>query len=450
MNLLSSQEAALVDQAMAQLQRAELANDRAEAYYEGTARAKRLNLVIPEHSLGLKTVIGWPGTVVDSLEERLDFQGWTNGNKYGLDQIYSDNLLPMESGMAHLDAMIFGVSFVAVLKGDTSIGEPEVLITVETPKSATGVFSRRTRRLEAGLIRRIEKTSGADTVRATLLTDREVVEIRRAGGAWVVEDRQPHSLGRVPMVIFPNRRRASRIGGRSEITKPVRALTDQAVRTLIGMDVNREFFSAPQRFIIGADEKQFSGKTGWELLVGSYLAIGANEDGEMPKVDQFPAASPAPYVDQLQALSQLLAAEAAVPRNYLGFVTANPSSADAIRAEEARLVKRAERRQAVFGQAWMQVAELALLAQDPLGGIPGDFKTDVAALWRDASTPTRAASADATVKLVSAGVLPASGDVVLEDLGYDKAKIERVQADRAKAGDDALGALANAISRQAE
>lgn len=251
MNLLTSQEAALVDQAMAQLQQAELANAQAEAYYEGTARAKRLNLVIPEHSLGLKTVIGWPGTVVDSLEERLDFQGWTNGNKYGLDRVYSDNLLPMESGMAHLDAMIFGVSFAAVLKGDTSIGEPEVLITVETPKSATGVFSRRTRRLEAGLIRRIEKTSGADTVRATLLTDREVVEIRRAGGAWVVEDRQPHGLGRVPMVIFPNRRRASRAGGRSEITKPVRALTDQAVRTLIGMDVNREFFSAPQRYIIG-------------------------------------------------------------------------------------------------------------------------------------------------------------------------------------------------------
>lgn len=149
-----------------------------------------------------------------------------------------------------------------------------------------------------------------------------------------------YERGGVPMVIFPNRRRASRAGRRSEITKPVRALTDQAVRTLIGMDVNREFFSAPQRYIIGADEKQFSGKTGWELLVGSYLAIGANEDGEMPKVDQFPAASSAPYVDQLQALSQLLAAEAAVPRNYLGFVTVNPSSADAIRAEEARLVKR--------------------------------------------------------------------------------------------------------------
>ncbi len=447
MNLLSAEETVLVDQMMAQLKKADVPNSQAEAYYEGSARAKRLNIVVPESSLGLKTVLGWPGVVVDSLEERLDFQGWTSDKTYGLDKVFTENQLAMESGMAHLDALIFGLCFVAVLQGDPSVGEPETLITVESPKNATGIYSRRSHQLEAGLIRQVDKPGGGgEVVRATLLTSREVVEIRRVAGVWVVDDRRTHGLGRVPMVQFSNRRRASRTGGRSEITKPVRSLTDQGVRTLLGMDVNREFFSAPQRYLLGAEQDKFGGLTGWELLIGAFLAIERDDDGNLPQIGQFAAASPAPYVEQLQALSQLLAAEAAVPRNYLGFITANMSSADAIRADEARLVKRAERRQTVFGQGWMQVAELVMLAQD--GGVPDGFYSEVAPIWRDASTPTRAASADATVKLVGAGVLPAGGTTVLEELGYDKAKIDRIEADRARAGGDSLGVLADAITRQ--
>lgn len=444
--LLDRDGSVLVSQAVKQLDRVAVPNRTAEAYYEGTARAKRLNLVIPQHSLGLDTVIGWPGTVVDSLEERLDFQGWTNSKTYGLDEVFARNQLAMEAGLAHLDALIFGVSFVTVTKGDPGAGEPEVLVTVESPKNATGIYSRRSRRLEAGLIRHVDRHDGRETPQVMLLTASEVVEVRRVGGVWVVEDRRAHGLGRVPMVMFSNRRRASRVGGRSEITRPVRALTDQAVRTLLGMEVNREFFSAPQRYILGADEEQFGGRPGWELLLGAFLAVGANEDGEVPSLGQFPAASPAPYVEQLQALTQLLAAEAALPRNYLGFVTANPASADAIRAEESRLVKRAERRQAVFGQSWMEVAELAVLAR--YGELPAGFSSDVAPVWLDASTPTRAASADAVVKLVGAGVLPASGSTVLEDLGYDRAKIDRIEQDRARAGGDGLAILADAITRQ--
>jgi hypothetical protein len=114
-----------------------------------------------------------------------------------------------------------------------------------------------------------------------------------------------------------------------------------------------------------------------------------------------------------------------MPSSYLGFVTDNPSSADAIRAGEARLVKRAERRQAVFGAAWSEVMRLALLIRDkelpPVAPKP---------LWRDASTPTRAAAADEAVKLVAAGILPPESDVALERLGFSELDRSRIQADR--------------------
>src|SRR5699024_3237327 len=46
--------------------------------------------------------------------------------------------------------------------------------------------------------------------------------------------------------------------------------------------------------------------------------------------------------------------------------------------------------------------------------------------WKDASTPTRAATADAVVKQVQAGVLPAASEVTLQQLGYDAATAQRV------------------------
>ena len=73
------------------------------------------------------------------------------------------------------------------------------------------------------------------------------------------------------------------------------------------------------------------------------------------------------------------------------WTTGNPASADAIRAGEARLVKRAERRQVSFGRAWLEVGRLALLVRD--GVVPDSFSS-LGTRWRDAATPTRAAAAD--------------------------------------------------------
>jgi hypothetical protein len=110
----------------------------------------------------------------------------------------------------------------------------------------------------------------------------------------------------------------------------------------------------------------------------------------------------------------MLAAETAIPASYLGFQTDNPSSADAIRQMEARLVKRAERRQKQFGRAWTEVAKLALLVRD--GEIPAEA-ADIRPQWRDASTPTRAAAADEAVKLIGAGVLLADSEVTYNRIG---------------------------------
>jgi hypothetical protein len=84
---------------------------------------------------------------------------------------------------------------------------------------------------------------------------------------------------------------------------------------------------------------------------------------------------------------------------------------------EARLIKRAERRQRQFGRTWGEVARLALLVRD--GSIPAEA-SEIRPIWRDASTPTRAAAADEAVKLISAGVLLPDSEITYNRIGLSE------------------------------
>ena len=159
-----------------------------------------------------------------------------------------------------------------------------------------------------------------------------------------------------------------------------------------------------------------------------------NAEGEPePKFIQFDPASPAPYIDQVKGYATLLAAEAGIPAAYLGFTTDNPASADAIRAGEARLVKRAERRQTVFGRSWTEVGRLALLVRD--GSVPDTFDTAVNNRWRDPATPTRAAAADEALKLTSGDnpILPPDSSVTYDRIGLTPAEQRQVTVDKRRA-----------------
>lgn len=418
-------------------------NRVAEAYYEGRNKLKSLNITIPPHLRDLETVVGWAGTAVDVLDERLEWQGWasTDGNDLGLSEIYNGNQLAIEASYGHLDALIYGTSFITVGAGYE--GEPSPLINVESAKNMTGIWDSRLRRLSAALAVNAWGNEGAKEV--TLYTPYANITLIKNKGGWTVLDRDDHNLGRVMVAQMMNRPRASRLAGRSEITRAIRSYVDAGMRTMLGMEINREFYSVPQRYIMGADLSMFLDEDGnptdsWATVAGRMTALPdpireGEEDPDpqgRPTIGQFPAASPAPYLDQVRGLSQMVAAECAIPASYFGFVTANPSSADAIRQEEARLIKRAERRQLMFGQAWMEVGKLSLLVRD---GKNADLSAlnNVSTKWRDAATPTRSAAADEAVKLISAGVLPADSSVTYDRIGLSPQEQKQLENDKRRA-----------------
>lgn len=437
---LSEDEAAAVGLLRQQLYKVNWKNQFKSDLYEGKHCARDLEISAPEGLAELvKAVIGWPGTVVDVLEERLEFQGWTSATDLGLGGVLADNDLEVESGRGHLDALTYGCGFAAVGRGDSAAGEPDILVSAESTESCTVDWDYRLRRARSGLSQ--TRNASGVVVMETLYLPDETIRFEMVRGQLVVADRDRHNLGRVPIARMVNRERASDVHGRSEITRAVTYLTDAAIRTLLGMEINREFYTSPKWTALNADPAVFdmeegnsaeeNRRAGWKATQGRLNVIPPQEDANGDPVDvrlhEFRPAPPTPYIDQIKAYSQLLAAESGIPAPYLGFVTDNPSSADSIRQQEYRLVKRAERRQKSFGLAWREVAYLALLLG---GGVdPAEFR-QVSVKWRDAATPTRAAAADEAAKLIGAGVLPPDSTVTYDRVGLSAQEQDQLARDR--------------------
>lgn len=409
-------------------------NELVGSYYEGEAYVDSLSISVPPTLKHVREVVGWPSTGVDVLEERIDFLGWDDDGVYGLEDIYDANSMDNESSLINIDTLLYGISFASVSTGFD--GEPPAIITAESPLHTTGLWNKRTRRLDEG-ITRYRDEDGLFTKLAHYEKDKTTYYRRRSESSpWVVDRTDNHKLGRVQLVQQVNRARAGRPGGKSEITRAIRCYTDIAVRTILGMEVNREFYSAPQRYVLGAREDAFTDEQGnpipgWRAIMGSLWQLSRDEewseksDGKsdgLPTVGQFQSNPPGPYLEQVRGLGQLVCAEFGMPPSYLGFSTDNPPSADSIRALEARLVKRAERRQSAWSPSYAEIGQLAALVST--GKLPD--RSEIRINWRDAATPTKSADADRAIKLVGAGIIPANSKIAYEMAGLTPRQIKQL------------------------
>ena len=381
-----------------------------QAYYEGRDRIKDLGISIPPRLQAVDAVVGWGGTAVDALEERLNLEGVYAPESLALDSIFRSNKLGVESSLAHLDAGIFGVGFICVGAGGQ--GEPSPLITLESPLRMTGEWDPRTRRLKSAMALNRNPEDGKVISGSLYLPNRNVYFTRAGNGRYVETGRDEHNLGRVTVARLINRPRSSMPHGRSEITRAVRSLIDSAMRTLLGAEVAREFYSTPQRYSLGASKSAFTDADGnainpWSVIQGKMLNLPYNnEDGEqnkgvMPVLGQFSANSPAPFFEQVRFYAQMFSAETGIPAAQLGFTHDNPPSGDGIKAQESRLIKRAERRIKQFDAGWVEALTLAFLIREKKQDVPKEFET-VRGIWGNPATPTEAATADAGAKKIAA------------------------------------------------
>lgn len=449
---LSRDRSALVEALIRRLETVQHQNTLKANYYYGKQRIKDLGLSIPPHLTSLELAVGWPGTAVDVLEERIDLTGWNDsGDNHGLSEVFTDNDLDVDQNLAHVDALVYGTAFGAVSSGFE--GENDPLVTIESPRTMTVERDRRTRRVSSAIS--VVRDEAGDVAHCSLFLPDATLTLERSAYGWLIQDNDDHNLGRVTVAQFVNRPQSGISNGRSEITPTVRGYTDAALRTMLGSEVAREFYAVPQRYLMGAPEAFFFDENGkergaWDAMMGKILALPLNDDaapGESkPTAGAFPAHSMDPFFNQIRSLAQMLAAESAIPPTYLGFATDQVASADAIRAMESRLVKRAERRQAQFGRAWTEIARLSVMVRDGVRfeDLPPEIGR-VRPVWRDASTPTKAATADEVVKLISAGVLTPDGEATYRRLGMTDQEVSVLKVDKARDTSRAFARLQEAM-----
>lgn len=395
--------------------------EESAAYYDARVRLRSIGVATPEAMRALSADIGWPRMYLDSVEERLDIEGFRLGDNEDVVNVLSEwwkaNDLDEESGLAHLDALVYGRSYVTVAAPGDTDDQGIPLIRVESPLNMYAETDPRTR-LVTRAVRLYKNENNQAEQWATLYLPNETIPLVARSGHWFVDSEigiADHGLGMVPVVPLLNRERLADRDGRSEITPEIRSFTDAASRIMMDMQAAAELMAVPQRILFGVDPEQIAPNGTRAEVLDSYMAqILAISDVE-GSAQQFQAAELMNFVSVLEELAKHVASYTGLPPQYLSFSSENPASAEAIKSSESRLVKKCERKARMFGGSWEQVMRLAMrVMQLP---VPDELRR-LEVVWRDPSTPTYAAKADAAVKLFAngQGVIPKEQARI--DMGY--------------------------------
>jgi len=424
-----------------------------DAYYNGEQRLADLGISIPPQLAGVRTVVDWPRICVDPLVQRCVVDGFRMPDATDVDEEFQQhwqaNDLDAEAPLAFLDALVFGRGYMIVGSPDRPGDSP--LVTVESPLNMTVTWDPRTRKIRYAY----QAYEVEGVFRSVLYTPEQTIHMSRdsatGGGPWVIDDRDQHGFGEPPVVRLVNRARTANREGRSEITPSIMNTTDSACRALLGMEIAREFYSIPHRYILGAQESDFvaadgTPKSAMQMTMSKFLAFERDEEGNVPQVGQFAAFNPAVFTQIIDEHAQLMASYTGFPPSYFGqTTTANPASADAIRVSENGLVRRAEVVQGQFSGPLEDVMRLVWRFANGGAEAPAEMQrleTD----WEPAATPTLAGTTDALFKQAQMGAVPPTSDVVLKRLGYSAVERARLEVDRkVDAGASVLAELSNSL-----
>ena len=111
----------------------------------------------------------------------------------------------------------------------------------------------------------------------------------------------------------------------------------------------------------------------WKATISSFLQFTKDSDGDSPKLGQFTQPSMSPFTEQLRTLASGFAGETGLTLDDLGFVTDNPSSAEAIKASHETLRIAARKAQRCFGSGFLNVGYVARCIEDDFPYLRNQF-----------------------------------------------------------------------------
>ena len=323
-------------------------------YYEMKNVTRDLGISTPPGLRNWYSVLGWNAKAVDALADRLVFREFAD-DTFDLNGIYNMNNCDTLFDSAILGALIGSCDFIYIREDEA--GNP--VLEVIDGANATGIMDPQTGMLTEGyaVLERDEH-------------ERPVVEAYfKPHETWVFRDGQeaaelfetiaPYPL-LVPIVYRPD---AKRPFGHSRISRACMEITASAIRTLKRSEISAEFFSFPQRWVVGTSPDADPLEK-WRVTMSSLLEITKDEDGNTPTLGQFAQQSMSPHTEQLRMFASLFAGETGLTLDDMGFPTDNPSSAEAIKAAHENLRLAARKAQRTFATGFINAGYLAACIRD--------------------------------------------------------------------------------------
>jgi len=421
-----------------QLEHRSIRNRLRDSYYDGKRAIRQVGTVIPPQYFRLGIVLGWSAKAVDILARRCNLDGfiWPDGDidALGARDVWESNALDAESNSAIISSLIHGVAFLVNTTGND--GEPPSLIHVKDAMSATGDWNARTRGMD-NLLSVVDRDKDGAVTSLALYLNGRTITAQREGTRWAVDEQQ-HPWG-VPAEALVYKPRVGRPFGCSRISRPVMSLHDQALRTVIRLEGHADIFSYPELWMLGADPSVLTGDNGqplpvWQAVLGRIKGIP--DDDEAPEglaradIRQFQAASPQPHLDALKQQAQLFSGETSIPLTSLGVSDmSNPTSGDSYIASREDLISEAEGATDDWAPAFRRAMIRALAIANDETTIPDQWKS-IDTKWRSPVYLSRAAQADAGMKVLTAAPWLADTSVGMELLGLSSQQIDRAMAER--------------------
>lgn len=323
-------------------------------YYEMKQLTKMLNMSDIKEINWLNHTLGWCGKAVDSVADRLVFRGFEQDN-FNLTEIFQMNNPDVLYDSAILSACISSCCFIYI--SPDKEGYPR--LQVIDGANATGIIDPITGLLTEGyaVLARDDNQNPSTEAYFTPGT----IQIIRKGHdkPQIIKNKVPYPL-LVPIIYRPD---AKREFGRSRISRSCMKLTDAAVRTITRSEISAEFYSYPQKFVLGTSQ-DMQPLDKWKATMTSLIEITRDDEGNVPTVGQFQQQSMTPHLEQLRSLAAAFSGETGLTLDDLGFPSDNPSSAEAIKASHETLRLAARKAQRTFGSGFLNVGYLAACLRD--------------------------------------------------------------------------------------
>ena len=322
-------------------------------YYEMKNRVDDFNLVTPPELRFVSETLGWCGKAVDALADRLSFRTFAEDN-FDIGSIFQMNNSDILFDSSILSSLISSCCFIYISQGTDGYPRLQVI----DGANATGVMDPITGLLEEGYAVLERDEYNSPTLEAYFLTG-ETIYYKKGSEPFSAKNVAPYPL-LVPIVYRPD---AVRPFGHSRISRACMNIMQGALRTIKRSEISAEFYSFPQKYVLGLSEDA-DPMDKWKATMSSFLSFTKDEDGDKPVLGQFTQQSMSPYTEQLRTFAALFAGETGLTLDDLGFVTDNPSSAEAIKASHENLRLAARKSQRTFGSGFLNTGYLAACLRD--------------------------------------------------------------------------------------